>query len=369
MDAGKRVAGQRVSPIVVFLVTIAAAVIILAGMKAAAGVVASLMLAGMLTIALAPLQMWLMKKRWPSWLALLTTILAGILILASLILVLIASLAQLADALPTYTDEIDGLTRDVTKLLSDYDVDVDTILSELSINTSRIVEMGASLVTSLLGALTDTGLVIVIIAFMLFEALELPRKIEVVRPYMGEERLSRWTRSLTHTRQYLVLTAGMGAATGALNAIFLLFLGVDFAILWGIVAFLLSFIPNIGFILALIPPTLLALLEFGWQRALIVVIGYIVINGFFDNVLKPRMMGEGLDLSALLVFVSLIFWGFILGPLGAILAIPLTVLVKELLIESDRELSWVGVLMGTAAGAEAEVAQLEAVRTGDEDAE
>jgi predicted PurR-regulated permease PerM len=366
---GKSIAGQRVSPIVVFLISIAAAVIVLAGMKAAAGVVASLMLAGMLTIALAPLQVWLIKKRWPSWLALLATMLVGVLILASLILVLVASLAQLADALPTYSDEIDGLTSDVTKLLVQYDVDVDTIMNELSINTSRIVEMGASLVTSLLGALTDTGLVIVIIAFMLFEALELPKKIEIVKPRMGEERLMRWQRSLSHTRQYLVLTAGMGAATGAINAIFLLFLGVDFAILWGIVAFLLSFIPNVGFILALIPPTVLALLEFGWQRALIVVIGYIVINGFFDNVLKPKFMGEGIDLSALLVFVSLIFWGFILGPLGAILAIPLTVLVKELIIESDKDISWVGVLMGTAAGAEEEVAQLDAVHAGGSDDE
>jgi predicted PurR-regulated permease PerM len=352
-----------VSPIVILLVTLASAVIILAGMKAAAGVIASLMLAAMLTIALAPLQSWLIKKHWPKWLAFVSTILVGVLILASLILVLVASLAQLADALPTYSDEIDGLTRDVTVLLQEYDVDVDTILNELSINTNSIVNFGVSLVTSLLGALTDTGLVIAVVAFMLLEALELPKKIQLVRPRMGEERLGRWTRSLTHTRQYLVLTAGMGAATGAINAIFLMFLGVDFALLWGIVAFLLSFIPNVGFILALIPPTILALLEFGWARALMVVIGYILINGFFDNVLKPKLMGEGLDLSAMLVFISLIFWGFILGPLGAILAIPLTVLVKELIIESDQEISWVGVLMGTAAGAEEELAQLEAAES------
>jgi predicted PurR-regulated permease PerM len=348
-----------VSPIVLLFVTAASAVVILAGMKAAAGFVASILLAAMLTIALAPLQSWLIKKKWPTWLAFVATILTGVLILVTLILVLVASLAQLANALPDYADEIDGLTRDVTVLLEEYDVDVDTILGELSISTSSIVETGVSLVTSLLGALTDTGLVIAVVAFMLLEALGLPRKIELVRSRMGEDRLGRWTRSLTHTRQYLVLTAGMGAATGAINAVFLMFLGVDFAILWGVIAFLLSFIPNVGFILALIPPTILALLEFGWARALIVVIGYILINGFFDNVLKPKLMGEGLDLSAMLVFVSLIFWGFILGPLGAILAIPLTVLVKELIIESDKEFSWVGVLMGTAAGAQEELAQLE----------
>jgi predicted PurR-regulated permease PerM len=356
---------QRVSPIFMFIVGAGAAVLVLAGMKAAAGLVVSILLAGMLTIALTPLQNWLVKKKFPGWLALITTIIVGILILVAIILILVAGLAQFVEALPQYSDEVDELTVSLTTFLdgylSEYEIDVEATLADLDITASRIVEIAVNLTAGLLNALTDTGLVIVIIAFMLFEALEFPRKLAVVRPWVDEGIIKRFDRSLAHTRQYLVLTAAVGAGAAALDVVLLMIIGVPFALLWGILSFLLSFIPNVGFILALIPPTILALLELGWPAALAVIVGYVLINGLFDNVLKPKYMGEGLDLSAMLVFLSLIFWGFILGPLGAILAIPLTVLVKELVIESDPKWSWIGVLMGTAAGAEKEAEALEAI--------
>ncbi len=350
--------GTRVSPVYRYITFAAAWVIVLAGMKAMGGIVVSLLLSALLAVALSPLQSWLIKKGLPSWAALILTVIVGILILVGLVTIMVVGLVQFGTALPEYSDQIDSLTSDLNGQLATYNIDVEETLSGLEIDTGKVVETSVSFVSGLLGALTDVGLVIVIIAFMLVEALDLPGKLKVVRPMMGDATVSRWSRSVDHMRQYLTLTALVGAGAGVLDTIFLWIIGVPFPVLWGVLSFLFSFIPNVGFLLALIPPTILALLEFGWPMAIVVIVGYIIINGLFDNVIKPKFMGEGLNLSVMLVFVSLIFWGFILGPLGAILAIPLTVLVKELLVEADDKWSWIGILMGTTEGAKAEAKEL-----------
>ncbi len=130
-------------------------------------------------------------------------------------------------------------------------------------------------------------------------------------------------------RTYVGATALTGLVTAVLNTILLLILGVDFALTWGVLSFLFGFVPNIGFILSLAPPALLALVQFSWQRAVAVVIGYFVINFVAENVLKPRLIRSGIDMSLLEIFISLIFWNFVLGPIGAILSVPLTAVVKK----------------------------------------
>ena len=137
----------------------------------------------------------------------------------------------------------------------------------------------------------------------------------------------------------------MGLVTGFLDTILFLIMGVDFAVLWGILAFLLSYIPTIGFWLAAIPPTILAFLESGPLAALIVFLGIVIINGFAENVVKPRSMGEGLDISPFVVVFSVILWAAILGPMGAILAIPLTLVIKELILEVDDQNRWMARMM------------------------
>ena len=131
-------------------------------------------------------------------------------------------------------------------------------------------------------------------------------------------------------------------------------IGVDFALLWGVLSYLLSYIPYIGFVLALIPPALLALLEFGWPTALFIIIAYILINSLIDDVIKPKLMGAGLDLAPVIVFVSVIFWGMILGPLGGLLALPMTLAIKELILEADPDNRWIAELIGDNNEGEAE---------------
>jgi len=132
---------------------------------------------------------------------------------------------------------------------------------------------------------------------------------------------------------------------GLVNTVFLIILGVDFPVLWGLLAFLLGYIPSVGFWLALIPPAALAFLEFGATRALIVLIGYVVINGGVQNFIQPKLMGSGLNISPLVVVLSLFFWTWILGPMGALLAVPLTMIVKEIFLEGFDDTRGLSVLM------------------------
>jgi AI-2 transport protein TqsA len=126
-------------------------------------------------------------------------------------------------------------------------------------------------------------------------------------------------------------------------------LGINFAILWGVFSFLFNFIPNVGFYISLIPPTLIALLTLGWAKALIFAVGYTLINNFFDIAIAPRYLGKGLDLSTIVTFLAVVFWAWILGPIGAFLALPLTVMVKTLLLEPFPETQLLAQLMGSGS--------------------
>ena len=149
------------------------------------------------------------------------------------------------------------------------------------------------------------------------------------------------------------MTAELAALTGIGATILLLLLGVDFPILWGMLTFLLSFIPTVGLFLAMIPPALLALLEFGPGTALLVVAGYLLIDAVVENVVKPKFLGESLDIAPLVIILSLIFWAAVLSPMGALLTVPLTMAVKELLLEADEDNRWLAELMSSGEDAEA----------------
>ena len=184
---------------------------------------------------------------------------------------------------------------------------------------------------------------------MLFEAAGLPRK---VRAALGdpEADLSRFRATISDIQEYLSLKTWISVGTGFLAWLTCWGVGVDYAVLWGVVAFFLNYIPTLGSIIAALPPVLLALIQYGWTEALIVVAGYTAINTVVGSVLEPKIMGERLGLSGLVVFLSLVFWGYVWGPLGMFLSVPLTMVVKILLEDSD-DLRWIAVLLGDGAEA------------------
>jgi predicted PurR-regulated permease PerM len=180
---------------------------------------------------------------------------------------------------------------------------------------------------------------------MLVEASGFPAKLRAAIGEVHPSELPDFNRFAASLQHYLVIKTWMSLATGAGAALWVAVLGVDFAVLWGLLAFLLNYVPNIGSVLAAVPPVLLALLQHSVQRALLVAVGYVVLNIVFGSVLETRLMGRGVGLSTLVVFLSLVFWGWVLGPVGLLLSIPLTMAAK-ILLETDDDTRWAAILLG-----------------------
>jgi len=307
----------------------------------------SFFLALILVLSVAPVLHWLKGKGLPNWLAFLLTLLAIIAVVVALMLFLAFSLGQLAEAVPEYVAQLDVAKTSLESWIAGLGIDPAPFQVFLDlVEPQKLIGLAADFVIGLVGTISDIVLVVLIIAFLLVESFNLPARLKKLARF-GAERWERAAKFGADTRRYVVITTYVGAVTGFGNAVLLLILGVDFAILWGVVAFLLSYIPVVGFWLALIPPFVLALLEFGLPTALIVLAGFVLINGSAENIVKPKLMGEGLDLAPSVVFLSLIFWTAILGPLGAILALPMTMAVKQLILESDEQNRWMAALISS----------------------
>ena len=179
---------------------------------------------------------------------------------------------------------------------------------------------------------------------MMLEVSRLPQKINKMfaNPETSISRIKSVTQNIN---KYIVLKTILNLSNALLVTILLFFLGVDYYLLWGLLAFMLNYIPTIGSFFALLPPALLALVQFGFVKAIVVVIGFIIINTLIGNIIEPRFMGKGLGLSTLVVFLSLIFWGWVLGPIGMLLSVPLTITIK-IALDSSEETRWLAVLLG-----------------------
>ncbi len=343
------------SPFGRLLLLAASAVALLAGMRAASPVIGPVLIALLMSIAWSPGSRWLRQRGWPPTLAALTGILLGVVIIALLGLLLWSSALQLQEKLPEYQDRLSALRDNVTTLLQRLPFDTSGLRTADVLQPGAIVERALQI----LGGITTTAgtfsLLVLIMAFMMIESVRYPQKlfaaIAVQADADGEGTTAGHLDRFVHSmRSYIVLNTVFGLVAGVANTLLLWALGVDFALLWGVLSFLLSFLPNIGFLLALAPPALLALLQYDLPRALMVTVGFIVINFLVDNVMKPRFVGESLDLSPVVVVLSLVLWGWLLGPVGALLAVPLSIAVKYLL-ESFDEVRWIAYLMSDRDGA------------------
>ena len=188
---------------------------------------------------------------------------------------------------------------------------------------------------------------------MLFETIGLSKKLR--GPGISDNKfVKRFIRFGADIRQYVLVLTGINFLVGAADAIFLFILGVDFPILWGLLAWFMGYIPSVGFWLALIPPFLLAYAEFGIGTALLVLLGYVLINGTVENVIKPKFMGDRVNLSPLVIVASLFIWTWILGPIGALIAVPMTMAVQQLVLQSSDSSRWLSDLMGAGSPADEE---------------
>ena len=323
------------------LILIAAVVVVLAGMRAASPILGPLLFSVFLAVIFGMLLHWFMKRGYSRRVALLLTLGIFIGIIAVFSVVIAGSFLRILADLPMYQEELQRNMEMAGPLLSQYG------LGEL--DTAGIAASFKDPLLGLAGSLLDLAIAAFIIVlttlFLLWEATGFSSKI---RQIIGEYRpgdMERFTGLATKNVDYLIIRTWVNLAMGVGTAVILWLIGVDYAIFWGFLAFLLGFVPYIGFWLAIIPPMLFAWVELGPVAALLVLAGEALVNVLAEYILFPHMAGRGLDLSPAVVFISLIFWGWILGAFGVLLAVPLTLTVRMIaeLFDGSR---WIGVLLG-----------------------
>ena len=308
-------------------VAAACLVIIVAGLKVAAPIVSVVLLGLLVAQSLSNVPMWLMKKGLKPGLSVLVAIL--FVLVGGLLLVLMFSIstARLADNLPTYQARLSALRDSVMVFLGGRGIDVSQISAFQPLDPNRALAAARTFLGGLASALGTSILIILIAAVVLYEITG----VRVLRD-RGEKPASlvaRFDEVTGQSRQYVALTGLAGLIQAVFNFAILLVAGVDAPLTWTVLFFFLNFIPGVGFLIALVPPALLALLESGWQRAVIVVVGWWIVNLIGDNVIKPRFFVKGLEISFTNIVFSVVFWGFVLGPAGAILAVPIALSLKR----------------------------------------
>ena len=302
-------------------------VIILTGIRFAADIIVPFILALFLAVIINPLVQLLVRCRVPRVLAI--SLLIGLIVMLAIVLLasLGTSLNELARTLPQYRNYLYEPMQTIAPWLQRMGFTVSVVELNKYIDPNAVMTLVTSLLTQLSNAMSSIFLLLLTVVFMLLEVPQLPAKLQQLmsRPVEGMGAIQRAIDSVSH---YLVLKTAISLITGLVVWGMLVLLDVRFAFMWGLLAFALNYIPNIGSVLAAIPPILQVLVFSGFYEALVVLAGYLIVNLVFGNILEPRIMGRGLGLSTLVVFLSLIFWGWLLGPVGMLLSVPLTIIVK-----------------------------------------
>jgi len=306
---------------VVYLVAVASIFVILFGIRGPAQIINPILLAAVITITVLPVPSRLTKRGMPGWLALVLSILMVVVILGLIIATVFFSITKLSTDLPQYmssaTEQASGSSTSTQS---------SAMITQIVDAIHTIGPAMQNMLANVANLLVQFGLALVIFFFMISAALSLPTPsrlgLDPNTPAIG-----RITALTGDVRKYMTVLTGVNLLVGLGDTILLWILGVDYALLWGLLAWFMGYIPSIGFIIALIPPVLLAYAQYGLQTATIVLIGYILINGGVQNFIQPKVMGQSLKISPVVVFVGLFVWGYLLGGIGAILAVPMTMLV------------------------------------------
>ncbi len=318
-----------------------------AGLKAAGGLLGPVLLAALLTIAVAPLSGWLRRKGLPAWGATGVTVVGVYVILLVILVGLTASVVKFAAILPEYASKLTDLVTSVTNFAEGLGVPPDQISRILSkLDVGRVVDIAGSVLSSSLGLLSNLLFLITLLFFVAAETTNVSGRLAAlrsVRPNLSDA-LTSFVRA---TQKYLLVSTIFGGIVAVLDGLAVWVLGVPLPVLWALLSFLTNFIPNIGFVVGLIPPALLGLLSGGVSTMLWVIVAYCVLNVAIQTILQPRFVGDAVGLSPVVTFLSLALWAYVLGALGALLAVPMTLFVRSLLVDADPEERWWTILIGS----------------------
>jgi AI-2 transport protein TqsA len=326
------------------LVIAATLVIIIWGINQAQSVLVLFLVSFFLAVVGTVPILWMEKKRVPSVAAVLIVVATMVTLLLGIGVVVGASLNNFSNALPFYQTRIHDMLFTLKALLASKGIVITDKVLLGYVNPGAVMNLTASLFTALSSVLSNILLILFTVMFILLEASSFPGKLRSVldKPLAAFPQVTRFVHEIKH---YVVIKTLINLIGATLITIWLSILGVDFPILWGFLAFLLHFVPTVGSIVAAVPAVLLALIQLGGGSAALTAAGYLVIGMILGNVVEPKIMGRRLGMSTLVVFISLIFWGNILGVVGALLCVPLTMTVK-LACEANEHTQWIADLLG-----------------------
>jgi AI-2 transport protein TqsA len=344
-----------------------AAVLVIGGLQAASEIISPIFLALVVTIAVHPIRGYLERRHVPGWASTTVGILAALVVVIGLFVVLVVALARFATLLTDYQDDFNDLAESVTGTLDKYGIGERQISSLTDgFDASQLVATIGGWLASLAGVLSGLFFIVTLLLFLGIDAGRFPLKLDQARAGRGTV-VSALESFAQGTRQYLVVSTVFGFIVAVVDTTFLAFTPVPGALVWGVLAFITNYIPNIGFVIGLIPPAILGLVEGGPALMVLIIVVYSVFNFVIQSVIQPKFVGDAVGLSGSITFVSLVFWAWVMGPLGALFAVPLTLLVKALLVDVDRDSAWLTPLLsGSAATAEQESPEQQPQRAPDD---
>ncbi len=327
-----------------FLIGAASLILILWGVNQAQSVISLILVSGFLAIIGIPPFFWLIKKGVSSSISALIVIASMIVVFLIVDLLIALSVKSLIDALPVYQIRLEDELNSMKLFAAQMGVTINNDELLKLLNPETLSKVGADLFSGLISVISSTVLILLTVSFILLEAPSFPKKL---RDIIGDPKavLPEFSRFVNDIKRYVILQTIVSLATGIIAGLWLTIMGVDFALLFGLLTFLFNYIPNVGSIIAITPAVIVTFIQFGFERAAIVLVGYLVITLVTGSIIVPRILGQKLGISNLVVFLSLIFWGSLLGIIGMVLCVPLTMTLKFILERSDNT-KWIAALLG-----------------------
>lgn len=327
-----------------YVMSMAALVVIITGIKLGSEIVVPLLLSSMLALLAHPIVEMCVRRKIPRAVGIMLTLTLFVVLLIFVLASVVDTLQEFIVAFPSYRQELMDSWNKLREFLELRNIPLDLDSVSEPFDTSVVMGFLTNLASRLGGIMSFTFLVVLSSIFMLLEAPLIPSKLRAALSAPDHE-LRAVQRFLQAFNRYVALKTLISMITGLMVGTMLWAIGVQFYLLWGLVAFLFNYIPNVGSFLAAVPGILVALLQLGYPDAILVTAGYLIINILIGNVVEPGVMGQGLGLSPLVVFLSLLIWGWMIGPVGMILSVPLTMFVK-ILMESSQRWKHAAVLLG-----------------------